>query len=330
MSFADLRARQRETSSLCLRSPRLLRTIIGRSQGTFFGPLITPQALGPVEGSFASAEREHADGDRFFKHFPFTDPGAVLSRKRVLDIGCGYGGRTVWYAENCALDSIAGVEISERVAQLCRDFALMRGHGEIDFRHAFGEDLPFADDSFDAIVSYDVQEHVEDPAKTLQEIARVLAPGGDVWMVFPTYLGARSSHLDYVTQVPFLHRVFDPDAILSVVNEFLEREPERFGVARQPPSSLTPTGRRTLPCLNGADRSQSREYIARAGLEISWCSVDPIITRRAPVPLAGIAEDAMRRLAHHDLLPDLLIAHLAFHLRKEGAGRTAQTPAGRG
>lgn len=316
-SLARLRERQRETASLCLRSPRLLRWIINRSQGTFLGPYVTPQTFEMLvdREQLASAEREYADGAGFFEHFPGIDAHDALRGKRVLDLGCGYGGRTVWYADHCAPASIAAVEISEEVVARCTAFARRAGRVDIDFRHGFGEDLPFDDDAFDVVVSYDVQEHVEDPARTLQEIARVLSPGGDVWMVFPTYLGARSSHLDYLTQVPFLHRVFDPDTLLCVVNEFLEREPERYGVRPQPVARLTPTGRRVLPSLNGSDRRQSLAYIAQAGLRVAWFGYEPLITRRAPIPLAGVAEDTMRFLARRDRLPDLLIGHLAFRLQ---------------
>lgn len=316
-SVARLHGRQREAASLCVRSPRLLRAIIARSQGTFLGPYVTPQTFELLSDGeeLASAEREYGDGDGFFAHFPGIDAREALGGKRVLDIGCGYGGRTVWYADHCQPASIAAVEITEQVVDRCHAFARRRGRSDIDFRHGFGEDLPFGDDSFDVVISYDVHEHVEDPARTFEEIARVLAPGGDVWMVFPTYLGGRSSHLDYLTQVPFLHRIFDPDTILAVVNEFLEREPERYGVRPQPPARVTPTGRRTLPSLNGADRAQSLAYIDRAGLQVAWHSSDPLITRRAPTRLAGLAEDVMRGLIARDRIPDVLIGHLVFHLR---------------
>lgn len=315
-SIALLHGRQREASSLCLRSPRLLRTIIARSQGTFLGPYVTPQTFELLSDGeqLASAEREYSDGEGFFEHFPGIDARDALRGKRVLDIGCGYGGRTVWYAEHCEPASIAAVEITEQVVERCQAFAHRRGRYDIDFRHGFGEDLPFDDDAFDVVISYDVQEHVEDPARTLEEIARVLAPGGDAWMVFPTYRGGRASHLDYLTQVPFLHRVFDPDTILATVNEFLEREPERYGVRPQPPARVTPTGRRALPSLNGSDRAQSLAYIARAGLHVAWCGSDPLITSRAPFRMAAIAENGMRLLARHNRLPDSLIGHLAFRL----------------
>ncbi|MGH3006532.1 MAG: methyltransferase domain-containing protein [Gaiellaceae bacterium] len=49
---------------------------------------------------------------------------------------------------------------------------------EIDYREGFGEDLPVADASFDAVYCCDVLEHVDDVGRTVREIARVPRAGG--------------------------------------------------------------------------------------------------------------------------------------------------------
>ncbi|UZE51921.1 class I SAM-dependent methyltransferase [Rhodopseudomonas sp. P2A-2r] len=48
-----------------------------------------------------------------------------------------------------------------------------------------GEALPFADASFDAVISVAVLEHVRDPFKCAKEIIRVLKPGGDLYCCIP-------------------------------------------------------------------------------------------------------------------------------------------------
>lgn len=52
-----------------------------------------------------------------------------------------------------------------------------------------GEPLPFADASFDLVVSYNTFEHVEDPAFTAAELLRVLRPGGYVCAATPSRYG---------------------------------------------------------------------------------------------------------------------------------------------
>lgn len=48
-----------------------------------------------------------------------------------------------------------------------------------------GEELPFADESFDAVISHAVLEHVKDPFRCAREIARVLKPGGELFCAVP-------------------------------------------------------------------------------------------------------------------------------------------------
>jgi SAM-dependent methyltransferase len=281
---------------------------------------VTPQTfeLSQNGDQFASAAREHDDGPRFFSNFGPDDDVALLQGLRVLDLGCGYGGRTVWYAER-GPEHVVGIEISERMVDRCAAFARSRGVDNVTFQVGFAENLEWEDASFDAVLSYDVLEHVEDPAKALREIWRVLRPGATAWLVFPTYLGARSSHLDYLTQVPFLHRVFDPDAIIDVVNEFLVADPERYGVKPQPAPRVTATGRRALPTLNGMSRRQAETWIRAAGLEVIWSDAAPLFTENAPLPLARPLSGAMGRLAGTGRLPEILIGHLAFKVVRGAA-----------
>lgn len=48
-----------------------------------------------------------------------------------------------------------------------------------------GETLPFKDDSFDAVISIAVLEHVRDPFQCAREISRVLKPGGELFCAMP-------------------------------------------------------------------------------------------------------------------------------------------------
>jgi SAM-dependent methyltransferase len=313
--------RQVETGSLGVRAPGLARWLISRTQETRFGPFVTPQTfeLSAADESLASGMREYSDGDGLFEHFPGLDPRAALAGRAVLDLGCGYGGRTVWYAERYAPQRIIGIEILPAMVERCRAFAERRAQAGVSFEVGFAERLEFADDSFDSVLSYDVLEHVQDPARALEEIARVLRPGGEGLFVFPTYLGARASHLDYVTRLPLLHRVFDPDSTIRAVNELLAAHPGRYGVPAQPPAAVTPVGRRALPTLNGMSRREAEAFIERAGLEVAWSRTAPFITENAPLPLAGALTRGMERLARAGHLPDVLIGHLAFRLHAPGS-----------
>ncbi len=310
--------RRRRTGSLCLRQPGLLRRAIASTQGTALGPLVTPQTfeLSTLGETLASGHREYEDGPSFFAHFHGRLTLDHLRGRDVLDLGCGYGGRTVYYAREGQVHEIHGIDISEEVMRRCALLARDLGAPRARFEMGRAEALPYGDASFDVVLSYDVLEHVEDPATALLEIARVLRPGGAAWLVFPSYLGAFSSHLDYLTRIPALHRVFDPLTIIEVINEFLAAEPERLGVALQPPPRMTPVGREALPSLNGMSAREAMQYVRRSGLEIAYQCVAPLTHSLIRHLCARHVSRPPSYFAKRLGLPDLLISSLALGLRK--------------
>ena len=96
------------------------------------------------------------------------------ARGRVLEIGVGTGLSLPHYPQ---VDELVGVDPSEpmlrrarrRAAELVRDVRLVEAPAEA---------LPFEDEGFDTVVSLAVLCTVDDPARVLREIRRVLRPGG--------------------------------------------------------------------------------------------------------------------------------------------------------
>lgn len=98
-----------------------------------------------------------------------------LRDMRLLDLGAGMGG----FAVAAALRG-AGVTACEYNPAYCRIIELRaaRHNLRLPVFNAAGEALPFPDASFDAVVAWDVLEHVQDPLQVLAELRRVLRPGG--------------------------------------------------------------------------------------------------------------------------------------------------------
>ena len=65
-------------------------------------------------------------------------------------------------------------------------------------KHIDGDahELPFEDGAFDGCVSLQVLEHVRDPRRVVREIARVLKPGGVLFVTCENYLAFREPHYD--------------------------------------------------------------------------------------------------------------------------------------
>ncbi len=97
------------------------------------------------------------------------------ARGRVLEIGAGTGLNVEHYP-----DDVETLVLAEPVEEMAAriDVSGRRGSTPVSVVLARGEELPFADDSFDTVVSTMVLCTVEDVERTLAEIRRVLAPGG--------------------------------------------------------------------------------------------------------------------------------------------------------
>jgi SAM-dependent methyltransferase len=98
-----------------------------------------------------------------------------LKDRRLLDMGCGTGETTVWFALQGA--RVDAVDISPSMIAVARALA-RRSHVEdrITFHVAPGESLPFPEASFDAVFGHDCLHHM-DFVRARDEIRRVLKPG---------------------------------------------------------------------------------------------------------------------------------------------------------
>lgn len=99
------------------------------------------------------------------------------SKSRVLDIGCGTGLLTVRIAEQHPQAAVVGIDASKPMVDVA---TRKRTMANCYFQQALGEDLPFPDSHFELVTSALFFHHVDRELKqrTLQEIHRVLKPGG--------------------------------------------------------------------------------------------------------------------------------------------------------
>ncbi|MBK8293426.1 MAG: methyltransferase domain-containing protein [Solirubrobacterales bacterium] len=101
-----------------------------------------------------------------------------FSGRRVLDIGCGSGGVTVFLAEEFPLEHITGFDVEGPVIEAARRRA---GAANLDQRAEFVKGqpggLPFPDGSFDIVFSKDALIHVSDKEFLFRELFRILKPG---------------------------------------------------------------------------------------------------------------------------------------------------------
>lgn len=105
-------------------------------------------------------------------------PGAA---DRVLDIACGAGGLVVEVAGH--VERAVGIDLSEGMLAIARSRLSGPGPGHltnIEFQLGSSDALPFADGDFTALVCTTALHHFPEPQRSIDEMARVLAPGGRI------------------------------------------------------------------------------------------------------------------------------------------------------
>jgi ubiquinone/menaquinone biosynthesis C-methylase UbiE len=120
---------------------------------------------------------ELVEAHRYTKewHIPIAADFAGAGGLKVLEIGCGLGTDGAQFAEGGA--DYTGVDLTEAAVELARKrFELFGLPGK--FQTADAENLAFADNSFDLVYSHGVLHHTPETQKAIQEVHRVLRPGG--------------------------------------------------------------------------------------------------------------------------------------------------------
>src|SRR5215475_3742418 len=102
---------------------------------------------------------------------------------RLLDCGCGPGSITVDLARTVAPSEAVGIDLREDALAQGRALALERGIANVTFEAASVYQLPYPDGSFDAAFACAVLQHLAAPLAALQEMRRVLKPGGVIGIV---------------------------------------------------------------------------------------------------------------------------------------------------
>ncbi len=120
------------------------------------------------------------------KHSEILRQHLPMAGARIADVGCGDGALARFMTREGA--RVTGIEPAERRLDKAR---AAEPAGDEDYRQGVAEDLAFADGSLDAVVFFNSLHHVpvEGQAKALEEAARVLRPGGLVYVQEPLAAG---------------------------------------------------------------------------------------------------------------------------------------------
>src|SRR2546426_8936161 len=107
--------------------------------------------------------------------------GRLEPGERVLDLGCGAGTDSLVAAQMVGPDGhVVGIDMTREMLDKARRAATEMSAENVEFVEGEAEQLPFADESFDVVISNGVIDLIPDKDAVFAELHRVLAPGGRI------------------------------------------------------------------------------------------------------------------------------------------------------
>jgi len=131
--------------------------------------------MGKLEKKFVNRKKREERNIQLVEGF-FSHSGIDLqSVSRVLDIGCGVGFVARHLNDRYGME-VFGIDVDPEQIALAEEYS---GDNEgLHFEVADATSLPFEDNHFDMVLSFMVVHHIGDWKGVLEEISRVLQPGG--------------------------------------------------------------------------------------------------------------------------------------------------------
>ena len=256
-----------------------------------------------VQAQFAAAAEQyvtsatHAAGDDLEQLVAWAEGGPD---RTALDVATG-GGHTA-LALSPYFGRVVASDLTEPMLRSAEDFVRGQGVGNVEFRRADAEDLPFPDASFDLVSCRIAPHHFADVGRFVAEVARVLQPGGCFLLedsIAPDDEAAaallnRAEALRDSTHVRSLRapewRQVLADAGLTVEAERTFRKPHPF--ASWLDRAKTPVGARAaIEALFRDAPAPARAALAvavdSAGQVISYTDEKILLKARKPDPVGG-------------------------------------------
>ncbi|MBN9035734.1 MAG: class I SAM-dependent methyltransferase [Rhizobiales bacterium] len=154
--------------------------------------------------------------------------------RRVLEIGIGGGEHLVYRHPDTGTERYVGLDLSPEYAEICRQ------KFGVEVVCADAADMPFENASFDCVLANSILEHVEQLDRVLDEVERVLAPGGRFLVIVPTNGSLAVGTFKTLMTYPTMRRrgIKRPDLVWNHlnVNNFKRVQSQvlrRFPTARQ-------------------------------------------------------------------------------------------------
>jgi len=137
------------------------------------------------DGDFAAeyARKHRSIAERFGQEIGGKLATRGFHGGRIIDLGCGFGATAIVLAQRFPKSEVVGVDLSGPLLALAEERAADAGLADrVRFQNANVQHVDYEEDSFDALVNVQMLHIVEEPVAMLNEMERLLIPGGALFM----------------------------------------------------------------------------------------------------------------------------------------------------
>ena len=138
--------------------------------------IVEQEVMDTVEAAEAYDAMAHGEVDN-----AFVERVLALGAKdgHFLDVGTGPAQIPILLAQRCPDICITAIDLSEEMLNIAkRHIAAAELAARITLEHVDAKALPYPDNTFDGLISNSIVHHIHDSLRALQEMSRVVKPGG--------------------------------------------------------------------------------------------------------------------------------------------------------
>ncbi len=169
---------------------------------------------------FADIERERYGDIYKYRYLPEVGEFDRHPGEEVLEVGVGLGTDLLQFAQNGS--NVHGIDLTSGAVDLTRRRFELAGL-DADLKQASFTKIPFEDDRFDLVYSFGVLHHSQETQEGIDEILRVLKPGGRA-IIMLYHKGFK-----YYVRKLFLYGVLRGELLRKSPQEIVNRHSEDFG-----------------------------------------------------------------------------------------------------
>lgn len=140
--------------------------------------IVEQEVMDTAEAAEAYDAMAHGEVDN-----AFVERVLALGAKdgHFLDVGTGPAQIPILLAQRCPDIRITAIDLSEEMLNIAkRHVAAAELAAQITLEHVDAKALPYPDNTFDGLISNSIVHHIHDSLRALQEMSRVVKPGGVV------------------------------------------------------------------------------------------------------------------------------------------------------